>query len=209
MKAKSEERRQHIMMTADAVFREMGFDAASMSIIAARVGGSKATLYNYFSTKEELFVEIMLAEAQKQGKEAFAIFAKEGSLREKLDRFGPAYLKFVTSDEIINVRRMMIAQAQRSDIGVQCYERGMKIGWGKVADAIATGIDLGEMQAGDPWIMAMHLKGLLEAGIADLCLLGVKIDKSTRRLNKAAALSLEVFFRAYGAGMKKPRPSGV
>ena len=32
-----------------------GYGATSMSTIAARVGGSKATLYHYFKSKEELF----------------------------------------------------------------------------------------------------------------------------------------------------------
>ena len=37
------------------VFFEQGYTAASMSTIAARLGGSKGTLYNYFKSKEELF----------------------------------------------------------------------------------------------------------------------------------------------------------
>ncbi len=59
MRVKTEERRQAIIEKAREVFQEEGFDRASMSEIAARVGGSKATLYSYFKSKEELFVAVM------------------------------------------------------------------------------------------------------------------------------------------------------
>ena len=48
-------RREAILDVAQDVFLDEGFAAASMSTIAARLGGSKGTLYNYFKSKEELF----------------------------------------------------------------------------------------------------------------------------------------------------------
>ena len=48
-------RREAILDVAQEVFLEEGFAAASMSTIAARLGGSKGTLYNYFRSKDELF----------------------------------------------------------------------------------------------------------------------------------------------------------
>src|SRR5437879_1517334 len=48
-------RREAILDVATEVFLEVGYSCASMSTIAARVGGSKGTLYNYFKSKEELF----------------------------------------------------------------------------------------------------------------------------------------------------------
>jgi AcrR family transcriptional regulator len=48
MKTKTEGKRLAILKAAADVFREVGFERASMSEIRARIGGSKATLYNYF-----------------------------------------------------------------------------------------------------------------------------------------------------------------
>src|ERR1700722_18233744 len=50
-----DQRREHIINVAREIFFEQGYSAASMSRIAARLGGSKGTLYNYFKSKEELF----------------------------------------------------------------------------------------------------------------------------------------------------------
>ena len=48
-------RRELILDVAQEVFLEEGFANASMSTIAARLGGSKGTLYNYFKSKDDLF----------------------------------------------------------------------------------------------------------------------------------------------------------
>ena len=61
---KSDIKRQAILDTAYRLFRTQGFDKTSVSEITAEVGGSKATIYNHFRSKEELFVECMLAAAE-------------------------------------------------------------------------------------------------------------------------------------------------
>lgn len=58
------ERREKILAAAEDVFFEMGFEAASVSEIVRRSGGSLATLYKMFGTKEELFESLILARAQ-------------------------------------------------------------------------------------------------------------------------------------------------
>lgn len=52
-------RRQRILDAAVRVFNRMGFQAASLTAVAAEVGVDRATLYYYFSSKEELFDEIV------------------------------------------------------------------------------------------------------------------------------------------------------
>ena len=56
MKTKTESKRQAIIKAAAEVFRaRSAFDRASMSDIRARIGGSKATLYNYFTRRRSYF----------------------------------------------------------------------------------------------------------------------------------------------------------
>ena len=54
-----DDRRDHILAVAAEVFAEEGYGASSMSTIAARLGGSKATLYKYFPSKGQLFEAVM------------------------------------------------------------------------------------------------------------------------------------------------------
>ena len=52
-------KRQQIMAGAKRCFLKLGFEAASMSDIAAEAGVSKGTLYVYFESKERLFSVIV------------------------------------------------------------------------------------------------------------------------------------------------------
>ena len=51
---KRDAKRQAILDTAYRLFRTQGFDRTSVSQITAEVGGSKATIYSHFPSKEEL-----------------------------------------------------------------------------------------------------------------------------------------------------------
>ena len=52
-------RRAMIVETATAAFLERGYAATCMSGIASTLGGSKATLWAHFASKEELFVAVV------------------------------------------------------------------------------------------------------------------------------------------------------
>ena len=61
MRTRCKIKRQKILDVAAQTFQELGFERASMDAIRARVGGSKATLYNYFTNKDEIFASIIVA----------------------------------------------------------------------------------------------------------------------------------------------------
>jgi AcrR family transcriptional regulator len=108
-----DQRRENIINVAREVFFEQGYTAASMSSIAARLGGSKGTLYNYFKSKEELFeaqVRDMCGEAADRILEATG----EGDPAETLTRLGEQYLQHLFSLQTVKLVRILIAEAQRS-----------------------------------------------------------------------------------------------
>lgn len=53
------ELREHILLTAKDVFLEMGFERASMDVVAARAATSKRSLYAHFQTKDKLFLAVV------------------------------------------------------------------------------------------------------------------------------------------------------
>src|ERR1700722_2359782 len=83
-------RREAILDVAAEVFMDVGYSAASMSMIAARVGGSKGTLYNYFKNKEELF-EAQVRDMCGHGAERMFGTGLEGPPAESLTAFGEQY----------------------------------------------------------------------------------------------------------------------
>ena len=59
MARRGDKLREHILWTAKDVFLEMGFERASMDVVAARAETSKRSLYAHFESKEKLFLAVI------------------------------------------------------------------------------------------------------------------------------------------------------
>ena len=205
MRVKTDAKRRAILAAAGAVFREHGLAGAGMSAVADRVGGSKATLYRYFPSKEELFLAVMLDEVLDHAHEVFDALTPSGDLRRTLERFGERLMKLTLSDEALSARRMSIAEGWRSGIGQKLFERGPKPVWAKMAEFLRGEMAAGRMRTEDPWQAAMHLRGLLEGDIVNRALIGADVDARPAKLRRHAADAVDAFLRAYAP----PRPSSA
>lgn len=197
MRVKTEEKRAAIIEAAKAVFLERGYDAASMAEVSARAGGSKQTLYSYFASKAELFVAVMLEKGAAQAHGMFDKMRSNPDLRASLLTFGRDFMAFLTQDDVLAVRRMIMAEGAKSDLGVLFFENGPKRGWTRMADDLAERMDRGELRRADPWRAAMHLQGLLEAGPYQRRLEGVLESISDDELRLTVEEAVDVFLRAY------------
>ncbi len=59
MARRGDQLREHILWTAKDVFLEMGFERASMDLVASRAMTSKRSLYAHFESKEKLFLAVI------------------------------------------------------------------------------------------------------------------------------------------------------
>ena len=57
-----EERRRAILSAAAQLFRETSYEAVNMAGVASQSGLAKGTVYLYFKTKEELFLDLLAQE---------------------------------------------------------------------------------------------------------------------------------------------------
>src|ERR1700676_195629 len=108
--SKSDIKRQAILENAYRLFRTQGFDGTSMAHITSQVGGSKATLYSHFPSKEELFVECMMAALENYMSDTLKhLDASRSDPQAALRNFGMSVLNFICSAEQVEVRRLMRA----------------------------------------------------------------------------------------------------
>src|SRR5271167_2998715 len=87
-------KRRQIIDGARKVFLDLGFDGASMGVIARAAGVSKGTLYVYFADKNRLFESIVEQEALEQGRIAFN-FDPGRDAETTLKEFGTAYIQLL------------------------------------------------------------------------------------------------------------------
>jgi len=196
MRVKTDSRRCAILEAAIAMFREVGFERTSMARISARAGGSKATLYSYFASKEELFAAAMVDAMEDQGQAMLDLLdPSEPDVEAVLLRFGATYLDFVTDSEHMCCVRTAIAQGGNGALGAALYRLGPKRGWSDITAYIAKVMENGSLPKADPHLAAMHLKGMLEAGVVYPMLFGAEpeLDKG-----QAVSAAIATFLRAYG-----------
>jgi AcrR family transcriptional regulator len=201
MRVKTEAKRDAIIRAASEVFREMGFEGASMSEIAARAGGSKATLYGYFSSKEELFVAVILGAAGMHFEPIFAALAKDSDdLEHVLQRYGQKIMAVVSSQEIIEAMRAVIAESGRTDIGRKFFEGGPEKGLLELAGFLELQMQKGLLRRADPRVAARHLNALLDSEVTMPLLLGVDRPPSRKDLREATSRAVRVFLGGYAPG---------
>lgn len=199
MRAKTETRRQAILDAAAEVFKEMGFERATMAAICERLGYSKATLYNYFGSKEELFSAVVFDATEAEFQATLqALDSSPGDMTEALEKFGRGLLTLLYSPQVQAVRRMVVAAAGWSDLGRQCYELGPARNEAAAASFLQSAMDAGRLRRADARIAALHLRGLLEAEWLDRFLFQTLEPISAQEIDATARRAVAAFMAAYG-----------
>ncbi len=191
-------KRQTILGAAYRLFRERGFDGTSIAEINAEVGGSKATIYSHFASKEELFVECMTAAVADYLTGTVAqMDATETDPGSVLRAFGEQILNFGASPDMVAVRRLMIAEASRSGIGKLFFARIIALRAG-VAELLSRFMAAGSLRPDDADFAAAQLRALLEAELLEPLLLHVREDTPGQaEIAHAADRAVSAFLRAY------------
>lgn len=199
MRTKSEARKQAILDTASQVFQEVGFERASMSLICQRLGYSKATLYNYFPSKEVLFLEVvsLATEAEFQATHAALDVAVE-DLGEALRQFGERLLQLIYSPRVQAMLWLIHSEAGREGLGRKSYEMGPLRSQQELAAYLQQAMDLGKLAQADARIAALHLGGLLQAEWSEPFTFRVKDHLSIEERQATVGRAVDTFLRAYG-----------
>ena len=195
MRVKTDERRQAIIDVALEVFREFGFERASMAIISRRLGGSKGTLYGYFQSKAELFETAMKAGSEGPGDQIMDLLDPDtDDLRAMLIRFARAYLGFIVSPEVLAITRTAISEGSGSPLGPHLFEQGPERALAKMTRFFTEAAKREKLNQAPPDTMALHFKGLVEAGFLEEALYGAQT-----RGGETTSDAVDAFLRAYAA----------
>ena len=202
MKVRTDAKRDEILEIARKTFLELGYERASMAEISTRMGGSKATLYGYFPSKEALFLAIVNKLAEQYVSPAVERLEEsvDEDVREALQRFGEQFLGFISDPEAVAAYRVVISEAAHSDIGVSFYETGPKRTIGAIGRYLAGAMDRKQLRRADPEIAAQHLTALLAHGEPWHQYFLRKAPSPTRaQIKKIVERALDVFLGGYQA----------
>ena len=102
-----------ILNGAAAVFARDGYEGASMSRIAAEAGVSKGTLYNYFTSKAELFAAYMRRDCARWIALLFDDLDPATPPDAALRQIGRRMFAMLLSEPALVMYRMVVAEADK------------------------------------------------------------------------------------------------
>jgi len=195
--ARREDRRDAILDVAYECFVAEGYGSTSMSTIAARLGGSKGTLYNYFKSKEELFEAFVRRSCLRLHQQMEAA-PQDGDVRAHLVGMARTFVDHLLSPQAIAIHRVVVGEGERfPELARLFYEAGPRTGINNTAALLERLMDQGVIRRSDPVLAAHQLKDLSLSGLFSLRLWGVIEDPTPSERQARAEMAVDTFLRAY------------
>ena len=195
--SRKDQRRESILAVAREVFLEEGYQAASMSAIAARLGGSKATLYTYFPSKEALFEGYIRDQCGRVAADLLA-FTDGQLIREVLTRFGESYVDLILSDWTVRMFQIIVAEARRTPELAQLFFRaGPLVGHDRLAQYLYVATARGEVDIADVRHAAWQFMALCRTHHLE-AVLNIDPKPAPEAIAAEVAAAVEMFMARYG-----------
>jgi AcrR family transcriptional regulator len=186
-----------MLSAATALFLRDGYDKTSIDAILEQSGGSKATLYSYFPTKEDLFRAVIDGILVNQ---PHTPLDTRRDTREVLTEFSVDRLNVIFSAQHRAVLRLIIAERERfPDLAALYYERGPQRGHKLLVDYLAALKQANTLDIDDPDEAGEFFVGMLmHRWYKELLLLGAPTPSDEalqRRAEHVVGRFLEAFHR--------------
>jgi len=194
------EKRARALDAALTVFSNCGYAAATMDAIAAEAKLTKPTLYQYFSSKDELFREMMLV-PRDQMMMAFDRSTEECHVAQLLE-FSWVYAETVMHPQFLALARLVIGDARRTDDQGRSYGRSYQAsGPDKVLTGLANFLSeqasLGRLDVEDSELAAEDFWGLILSAPRNRALHLPDFTINEHQLSRYINNGIKVFLKAY------------
>jgi TetR/AcrR family transcriptional regulator, mexJK operon transcriptional repressor len=194
-RAGSEARREAILNAAREVFLERGYADSSIDAVVERVGGSKATVYALFGSKEGLFSAV----ATLCGSDFASAVDKVHvctSPADSLRRIARAYCKVVFDPKRQAMYRMAIGESgRRPDSGDVFYRLGPRVALAAVAKFFRECVDKGLIESTEPELLADYFLGALRGNLFNRALLNPTRTPTPQEVEHHIDFVVDTFLR--------------
>lgn len=157
------QRRDAILQVAEEKFLAHGMHDVSLDTVVEAVGGSKATIYQYFGSKQGLLDAMIARRCERFFAEMnFSDTLPDQPLYEVLlERTRRLYQAFTAPDNVAFSRLIMNESQRDSTLAQQAYERGIGRGIRQVASLLEQAHQRGEIVCSEPMMSAAMLVSII------------------------------------------------
>lgn len=155
-------KRKELIKHATEMFLELGYEKASMNNLAKRSGSSKSTIYKHFRSRQALFIAVLDEKLRDHLAPIEKLDLTTLSIEEGLKLIGRTSIKVITSNDHINLCRIIYSEAERIPyVGKTYYEHGPKRGMAGVAKYLSTMVETGRIKCADPSLASQYFWGMI------------------------------------------------
>ena len=158
MRMPAAQRRSQLLETAVHVFADRGYHAASMNDVAEAAGVTKPVLYQHFSSKRELFVELLTSIGDELRDTIAKATTDASGPRQQIEQGMVAYFRFV--DSHTDSFRVLFGSGARRDPEFASFARSVEE---SIAESIAQLIVVDGQPAEHSDVLANGIVGMTEA----------------------------------------------
>ena len=158
MRMPAAQRRSQLLETAVHVFADRGYHAASMNDVAEAAGVTKPVLYQHFSSKRELFVELLTSIGDELRDTIAKATTDASGPRQQIEQGMVAYFRFV--DSRTDSFRVLFGSGARRDPEFASFARSVEE---SIAESIAQLIVVDGQPAEHSDVLANGIVGMTEA----------------------------------------------
>jgi len=194
------DRRTLYLDVAFRLFAEHGYNGVSMDRLVAEAGGSKATLYRYFSSKEQLFEAIIDDLTTSNAPTEATSELLDTPLIDGLRLIGHATAAAALSQRAVVLLRLALGEFGRfPQLAAALFERGPAVSYGRLHDFIAAKRAAGDVQVSDIYIAAEQFLGGIVGHQQLRMALGVSTP-SAREISDRVESAISAFVAMHGHG---------
>ncbi|HUC16373.1 MAG TPA: TetR/AcrR family transcriptional regulator [Acetobacteraceae bacterium] len=191
-------KQRDIAEAATRLFMAQGYASVSMDAIARAAGVSKATLYAYFASKDQLFANLVGTACSRSGAHSVPFAEEQLDLRDTLTALADRALRFMLEPQSLAIYRVVIAECPRfPELGRAFFERISESSRQNLASWLKKQMEEGKLRRRDPVIAAQQFTGLLRTQLHMRALLGVDPPPSEDEIKVTVGEAVETFLRAY------------
>lgn len=159
--ARKQDRRDAIIAAARRSFLEDGYAATSMSGLLKTLGGSKATLWSYFRSKEELFAAVVADVTAAFRQQVTGELLTPGDMEAVLVNFCRTFMNKTAHPDAVAAWRLVVAESGRfPEVGRIFYQQAACHIEGALAGYITEQIAAGRLRDEGATDMARVLIGM-------------------------------------------------
>ena len=201
---RSARKRATILSAGQALFLGNGYQGTSMDQVAATAEVSKQTVYKHFGDKQELLLAIVddaLERTVAPFVDRIAALAETTDLEADLTALAGDYLRAVLQEPVVQLRRLIIGEANRSPALARLYyERAPARTLAAYAESFARLHERGLLQVPEPAVAAEHFAFLIVGRCIDQALFhGGPEVRSGIDVGHHVAAGVKVFLGSYRA----------